>query len=105
VVDRNRCRVVTSRLTRVRCRCGQLCATETLEANLSNITVKKFDMDFDVDPMFHKVGASECALQSVLSVLGRQSIVVADVQELRRGRRERHAAEPAECSGGLSTGL
>ena len=33
----------------------QLGATETLEANLANITLKKLDLEFDVDPLFHKV--------------------------------------------------
>lgn len=28
----------------------------TLEKNIASITVKKFDMEFDVDPLFHKVG-------------------------------------------------
>ena len=27
----------------------------TLEKNIASITVKKFDMEFDVDPLFHKV--------------------------------------------------
>lgn len=30
----------------------------TLEANLENITVKKFDLAFDVDPLFMKTSAS-----------------------------------------------
>ena len=33
----------------------QLGAVETLETNLANITVKKFETECDIDPMFHKV--------------------------------------------------
>ncbi len=40
------------------CDCVQLGATETLESNLANITVKKFEMEHDVDPLFHKVTPS-----------------------------------------------
>jgi hypothetical protein len=33
----------------------QLGAVETLESNLANITLKKFDVECDMDPLFHKV--------------------------------------------------
>jgi len=33
----------------------KLHVAQTLEKNIGSITVKKFDMEFDVDPLFHKM--------------------------------------------------
>ena len=33
----------------------KLCVAQTLEKNLNNINLKSFDLEFDVDPLFHKM--------------------------------------------------
>lgn len=43
-------------------------SVNTIEANPANLNVKKFDLEFDVDPLFHKVGI--CAGQA-RSIAGR----------------------------------
>lgn len=73
--------------------------TDTLESNVASITVRKFDLEFDVDPLFHKMsktfdeGGARGMLLNNLSVhdgcdIAFDSVDVADVDAQPESRPE-----------------